>query len=257
MILCIDIGNTNIALGVYGEDGIVCRARLATARERTSDQYTAELCALFNLKSVSLSELDGVIIGSVVPELTDVIKRTAKALTGVDALTVGPGLKGGMRIKTDDPAELGADLYAGAIAAAAKYPLPCLIIDLGTATKISVVNENGEFDGCAIAAGVKMSLRSLAGGTSQLPAIDLTKKPILPYGKNTTDSMLAGIVGGTACMIDGLCEKIVSGLSGGSPSIVATGGQCRSVLPHLHCKPLYDPDLVLDGLHIIYLKNRK
>lgn len=256
MILCVDIGNTNICVGVYDDDGMIYMARLATERSRTSDQYAVELCSLFALNGIDRAQIDGAVIGSVVPELTGVIRRTVKQVAGCDAMIMGPGLHSGMRIRIDNPAQLGADLLAGAVAAADKYPLPCLVMDLGTATKISVVGEQGDYLGCTICPGVMISLNALSAGTSQLPSIDLSDPSIKPFGKNTIDSMQAGTVLGTAAMLDGLCRRILDELGVASASVVSTGGLAEDITKHCRCGAVFAPDLVLDGLALVYRKNR-
>ncbi len=180
MILTADIGNTNITLGVFDGDELVCISRLATQRHRTSEQYAVELSSIFSLEKIDTESVNGAIISSVVPELTRVFKNAITKVTGCDALVVAAGIKNGLKIKTDNPKELGADLVAGAVGAINQYKLPCLVMDLGTATKISVIDEDGTFVGCTIAPGIGISLDALAMRTSQLPTIELCapKNPI-------------------------------------------------------------------------------
>ncbi len=255
MILCADIGNTNITIGVYDGDRLNCTARLATDRQRTADQYAMDMHALFDLYAISAQLIEGSIIASVVPELTDSVKRAVKKITGTDSLILGPGLKSGIRIRIDSPSQLGADLLAGAVGAAEKYPLPCLVVDLGTCTKIYAIDKDRSFLGGSIMPGLDMSVKALSTGTSQLPAVDLSVDRIRPIGTNTIECMVSGIILGTASMIDGMISKMSADLNG--CTVVATGGKCKNVMPFCEVSHIVDDDLVLDGLRTVYIKNRK
>ncbi len=256
MLLAIDMGNTNITLGAYSEDTLLFVSRLATDRARTTDQYAVDLLNILNLYKVTSTAFSGAVIGSVVPELTTAIANAVEKITCIKPMLLGPGLKTGMNILTDNPAQVGADLIAGAVAAASQYPLPCLVVDLGTATKISIIDENGSFCGCTISAGVSISLEALAQRTSQLPNINLTP-PLRIIGKNTVDSMQAGTVFGAAAMIDGLCERIEEELGENARTIVATGGLAHDIVISCKHNVIYNGVLVLEGLKIIYQKNIK
>ncbi len=177
-------------------------------------------------------------------------------LTGCKPMLLGPGIKTGMNILIDNPAQLGADLLAGCVGAAALYPLPCLVIDLGTASKISVVDKNGAFCGCTIAPGIGISLEALSAKTSQLPSISL-KTPARAIGKNTVDSMQSGTVFGFAAMIDGVCEKLEEELGDKIMTTVATGGLAKDLIKSCKRDIIYNGDLVLYGLKVLYEKNRK
>lgn len=256
MLVAVDIGNTNITIGLYSEDKLIFVSRLATERLRMPDQYAAELSAIFRLHSINTSDFDGAIISSVVPELTNIIKEAIGYITGQTPIVIGPGVKTGLNIKIDNPAQLGADLVAGAVGAIAKYPLPCLVLDMGTATKISVIDSNGNYRGCTISPGVKISLNALSAGASQLSAIALEAPPSA-IGTNTITSMQAGIVLGSAAMIEGLCKKIEASLGEKTASIVATGGIAADIIRYCDIDIQHDPDLILDGLRVIYNKNAK
>ena len=171
MLLALDLGNTNLTIGVFREDALVCECRIATDRTRTGDQYAAELLSLLRLYDVDETAIDGAIISSVVPGLDKVLCAAVERVTGVQPLLVGPGVKTGMNIRIDNPAQLGADLLVGAVAAVAKYGTPCIIWDLGTATKVSVIDKNGAFRGGAIMPGVRTSLDSLSNATALLPTV--------------------------------------------------------------------------------------
>ncbi len=255
MLLVIDAGNTNITIGTYKKDELLFVSRLATDRKATKDQLAISLESIFSLNAVKAKEFRGAIICSVVPEITQALSEAVSTLTGATPLIVGPGLKTSLNIKIDNPSELGSDLVADAVGAISKYPLPCLILDLGTATKISVVSKEGAFLGCTISPGVKISLGALAEGASQLSQISLTS-PTHTIGTNTADSIRAGIVYGTADMLDGLCNRIEEELGGPVASIIATGG--LSMIAK-YCKHdiIFDENLVLLGLKTIYDKNCK
>lgn len=256
MLLAVDIGNTNITIGLYDENNLLFVSRLATERVRTPDQYAAELSSIFNIHSVNTNDFQGAIICSVVPELTNVIKEAINFITGKTPLVLGPGVKTGLNIKIDNPAQLGSDLVAGAVGAIAGYKLPCLVLDMGTATKISVIDKIGSYRGCTISPGVKISLNALSSGASQLSAIALDAPPSV-IGTNTITSMQAGIVLGNAAMIEGLCKKIEDSLDEKVETIIATGGISKDIIRYCDMDIKYDPNLVLDGLRVIYNKNTK
>lgn len=253
MILTADIGNTNITLGAFKDDSLVCVSRLATQRHRTADQYAIELKALFDIEGLN-GEFSGAIISSVVPELTDAFARAIKKVTGADALIVAAGLKNGLKIAIDNPKELGADLVAGAVGAIAKYELPCLVMDLGTATKISVIDNGGVFLGCTIAPGLRISLDALASRTSQLPTIAVAA-PAHAIGTNTPDCIKSGTVLGTAAMLDGMADRLEKELGKKIKTVVATGGLSKEVVNCCEREIVYNKDLILEGLFVIYKKN--
>ncbi len=253
MILTIDIGNTNTTVGAFDGNKIIFVSRLATDPRRMEDQYALELNSIFSLYHVSKSDFTGAIIGSVVPPLTPSITNAIKKLMGITPLIVGPGIKTGLNIRIDNPAQLGADLAAGAVAAATMYPLPCIVFDLGTATKASVIDSDGAMIGGVIAPGVRISLDALATRTAQLPQVDL-EAPQKVIGTNTIDCMKSGAVFGTAAMIDGLCKRIEEQL-GEKATVVATGGYLHEIAKHCKREIIQNDILVLQGLQIIYERN--
>ncbi len=254
MLLALDLGNTNLTIGVFREDALVCECRIATDRTRTGDQYAAELLSLLRLYDVDETAIDGAIISSVVPGLDKVLCAAVERVTGVQPLLVGPGVKTGMNIRIDNPAQLGADLLVGAVAAVAKYGTPCIIWDLGTATTVSVVDGDGAFRGGAIMPGVGTSLDSLVNNASLLPRIRV-EAPAHVIGTNTTDSMRSGVVFGTAAMVDGMCDRIEEEL-GTAATVVVTGGLGEEISRTCRHTTVYDGRLLLDGLRQIYVKNR-
>ena len=255
MLLTMDIGNTNINIGLFKGDNLALSVRLGTERQKTDDQYAMDFTNIFVMHKIDFNDIDGVVISSVVPEITESVTNAIKKLTGKDALILSPGVKTGLNILIDNPAQLGADLAVGAVAAKSKYSLPCVILDLGTATTISVLDKDGAFLGGQICAGLNISLEALNNKTSQLPGISLdTPKSVI--GRNSIDCMKAGLVIGTACMIDGLIDRIEEEL-GQKVSVVATGGLAGEVIKNCKRKIELNDNLLLDGLREIYFKNKK
>ena len=255
MLLVIDIGNTNITLGVFDGDEKKMTARISTQTNKTGEQYAVEIMTILWLHKIKAEELKGCIVSSVVPALSRAFKKACGLIGIEEPLFVGPGIKTGLNIKIDNPAQLGADLAVGAVAAINKYPLPLVILDLGTATTISVIDKEGSFLGGPICAGLGISLEALTSKTSQLPGISLeTPKSVI--GKNSIDSMKAGLVIGSACMIEGLISRIEEEL-GEKVFVVATGGLAAEVVKNCKREIIINDDLLLDGLKFIYEKNKK
>ncbi|MBR3844235.1 MAG: type III pantothenate kinase [Clostridia bacterium] len=255
MLLVMDMGNTCITLGIYNNKELKVTARLATDRNRTSDQYAVDLHALLTLHHIEPSAIQGSILGSVVPSLNSAMIGAVQKVTGITPLVVGSGIKTRLNIKIDDPAQTGADLVCGAVAAVVKYPMPCIVYDLGTATTITVLNEKGEFLGGTIAAGIGISLDALSSRTSQLPHVSL-KNPDKAIGTNTVDAMKSGLIYGTASMMDGMADRIEQEL-GCSATLVATGGRAGEVIPYCKRDIVLDDNLLLEGLRILFEKNQK
>lgn len=254
MLLAIDIGNTNITLGGYDGDVLSFTARLATTINKTADQYAVELQSILKLHDIDRTAIEDCIISSVVPAVASSVSRAVSFLCDIVPLSIGPGVKTGLNIKIDNPAQLGADLVAGAVGAIGEYTLPCVIIDMGTATTISVIDKNGVYLGGAIASGVRLTLKALCENTSLLPSIDITA-PRAIIGTNTVDCMRSGLIYGTAAMIDGMLSRIAEEL-GETPTVVATGGMSREIIPHCKSDIIYNENLLLDGLKEIYEKNK-
>lgn len=254
MLLCIDVGNTNITVGGYQDDALIFTARLASDAHRTADQYAVELYDILRLNGCGAAQAQGAILSSVVPTLTNALCMAFQKLFGFAPMVLGPGVKSGLNIKIDNPAQLGADLVAGAVGAMEKYPLPCMIIDLGTATTISVISAKGEFLGGAIAAGIHLTLEALTKNTAQLPLVGV-EAPKTVIGSNTIDCMKSGLVLGAAAMLDGLIDRMEAEL-GCAATVVATGGLAREVVPHCRREIRVDEHLLLAGLKRIYEKNR-
>lgn len=254
MLLAIDMGNTNITIGVLKDKTLVMESRLATDHNKMGDQYAVDLKSIFQLYHIDPADIHGAIVASVVPPLDHAIKSAVKKVVGFSPLQVGPGTKTGLNIRIDNPAQLGADLLVGAVAAAAKYPTPCIIWDLGTATTVSVLDETGAFRGGAILAGVFTAIESLSNRTSLLPRIRL-EAPKNAIGKNTVECMQSGAVYGTAAIIDGMSTRFEQEL-GKQATIIATGGLGKEIAAHCAHTVIYDEHLLMDGLRILYEKNR-
>ncbi len=254
MLLVIDAGNSNITIGAYEGDELKFTSRLATDHHATRDRIAVDLTSIFELHKIDRTDFTGAIISSVVPEISRALKSAVKAVTGQNPLLLGPGVKTGLNILTDNPAEVGADLVAGAVAAKNKYPMPAIVIDLGTATKVSALDKNGAFLGVAIAPGIEISLNALSSGASQLINIGL-KAPNHAIGTNTVDSMTSGLIYGSIDMLDGMCDRFAAEMKDPVKTIVVTGGLGRVATGCSH-DMIMDQDLVLDGLKLIYQKNR-
>lgn len=253
MLLTIDIGNTNITLGVFSGDELCFVSRLATMRTKTKDEYAFELVNMFSLNSINPKDCGGAIISSVVPEITNILGQAVTMTTGCEPKYVDSSLNTGLKIATKIPGQLGADMVVGSVAAINKYPLPCLVIDLGTASKLFVLDETGTFLGCSISAGIGISLNALSKGASQLPAVSI-KAPETAIGTETIGCMQSGAVFGTACMIDGMIDRFEEELGGKFSSIVSTGGYAKPIVEHCRHSILFDDNMLLDGLKIIYNK---
>ena len=254
MLLAIDIGNTNLTLGVYDESVLLFTARLSTDTRLTSDQYAVDIKDILALHNTDYRDIEDCIIASVVPTVATSVANAISLLCHIVPLELGPGLKTGLNIKIDNPAQLGADLVAGAVGAISEYTLPCIVIDMGTATTVSVINGEGQFIGGSIAAGVMLTLKALTENTSQLPSINLSARSSV-IGRNTVDCMRSGLILGTASMIDGLIERIAEELDE-IPTVVATGGLSKEIITHCKSEIIYNENLLLEGLREIYEKNK-
>ena len=253
MILAVDIGNTNIVIGCMEQEKIYFVERVSTDTSKTELEYVVEFKTLLELYRIGLGEITGCIIASVVPPLNNVVKTAMEKLFRLTPLLVGPGVKTGLNILMDNPAQVGADLIVNAVAGLQYYGAPIIMIDMGTATTISVVDEKKNYIGGMILPGVTVSLDSLVNRTSQLPRISL-EPPKKVIGKNTIDCMKSGIIMGQAACIDGMTQRIQEEL-GYQATVVATGGLAGSIIPYCRQNVIHDDELTLKGLNIIYHKN--
>ena len=256
MILAIDCGNTHITVGCVDACNTASHVfRLSTDTCETDYGYAAKIKQILDMEEVNVSALEGVAIACVVPEITETLIRTAKILTGNAPLVVGAGVKTGLHITVNDPGTVAPDLVVAALAAKELYPLPAIIVDMGTATTVSAVDAKGRFVGCAIAPGARISLDALAQKAALLPHVDITP-PRSPIGACTTDAMRAGILYGTAGAVDALIEKFEEALGEPAATRLATGGIAPLVAPHCKTPLVEDADLLLRGLRIVWDKNR-
>lgn len=255
MILTLSVENTNLVLGVFAGEKLLFTSRIATDRSRTGDEYAIAFRSILDLHGISAGEIQGGIISSVVPALINEIKAALRLILGKEPLVVGPGVKTGLNILMDNPAALGSDLVVNAVAAAAEYPAPLIVVDLDTATTLCAVNEKKSFVGTVIAPGAALSAAALADACDQLPRISL-EAPREIIGKNTIDSMKSGAVFGTAAMLDGLVSRMEAQL-GGNCMVIATGSLAEIIAPHCSRNVVVDQRLLLKGLRRIYEKNVK
>ena len=253
MLLAIDIGNTNILIGGIRDDQIVFKARIATDRTRTSDQYGVEIKNMIEAFGGHLSEITDCIISSVVPPVFNSVRTGVIKIIGKQPMVVGPGLKTGLNIHVDVPSQVGSDRIVIAVAALAEYKAPLILIDMGTATTIEVVEPENVYLGGVIFPGVRVSLDALTSRAAQLTGISLDQ-PRQVIGKNTVDCMRSGTMYGNAAMIDGLVDRIEEEL-GHSSTLIATGGLAQFITPLCKREIIVEKDLLLKGLNIIYKKN--
>lgn len=254
MILAIDIGNTNIVIGCIDENKTYFVERLRTDASKTALEYALDLKNVLELYGITREDLQGSIVASVVPPVSTTIRQAMEKVTGRKPLMVGPGVRTGLNIKVDNPASVGADLIVAAVAAVRDYPVPLIIIDMGTATTMTVVDRNGNYIGGVIIPGLQVALDSLVNRAAQLTKISLEVPPHV-IGRNTLNCMQSGSLYGTAAMIDGMIDRMEAEL-GEPATVVATGGLARFVMPLCNHEIQMDDGLLLKGLWIIYQKNQ-
>ena len=255
MILTVDIGNSNIVIGGMQDEQIVFEARLRTEATKTSDQYCVDLKILLDVYNISPKDIEGGIIASVVPQVLNSFQTAIKKLTGHTPLVVGPGLKTGLNILLENPSQTGADLVVGCVAALREHKPPMIVVDMGTATTMVVLDKNGALIGGCICPGVKISMDALTERTALLPGLQLDQ-PKKAIGRNTIDCMRSGIMMGAAAMLDGMIDRMEKEL-GCETTVLATGGIAKFVLPMCNHDIHYDKDLLVKGLAILYRENRK
>lgn len=256
MILTIAIENTSISIGCFQNEKLQFVESISTNVGRTELEYAISFKNIFELHQLDVNDVEGAIISSVVPPITNIVKTAVKRIFKKDALVIGPGVKTGLNIITENPAQLGNDLAANAVAAIAKYEAPMLIVNMGTATTISVINEKKQYIGGMIIPGMKVSSSALTKATAQLPKISL-EKPKKAIGANTVECMKSGLIYGTAACIDGSIARIEKELKAPVVTIVATGEDIRHILPYCERKMCLDETLLLEGLYLIYERNHR
>ncbi|HHZ12498.1 MAG TPA: type III pantothenate kinase [Clostridiales bacterium] len=256
MILVIDIGNTNAVLGVYSGLKLVTSWRLTTDRNKTGDELGILVMDLFRYSKVTNRDIKGIIISSVVPTLMDALELMCKKYFGIEPMVVGPGIKTGMNIRVDNPKEVGADRIVNAIAAYEAYGGPLVIIDFGTATTFCAVSAQGEYLGGCISTGIKISTEALFQYAAKLPRIELIK-PDHVIGKNTVESMQAGIVYGYIGQVDYIVCRMKKELNAPNAKVIATGGLADLIAKESETVDIIDKNLTLEGLRIIYERNQE
>ena len=255
MILTIDIGNSNIVLGGIRDEEIVFEARLRTEVTKTSDQYCVDLKILLDVQGIQPQQIEGAIIASVVPQVLNSMQTAVKKLTGKQSLVVGPGLKTGLDIRLENPNQTGADLVAGCVAALREHKPPMILVDMGTATTMVVLDETGALVGGCICPGLKASVDALTDRSALLPGLQLDR-PKKVIGRNTVDCMRSGVMIGNACMLDGMVERMEAEL-GCKTKVIATGGIAKFVIPLCRTPIHYDKDLLIKGLASLYRDNKR
>ena len=255
MILTIEIGNSTITLGGVEGSEIRFECRINTDRVKTSDTYCIDLKTLFEIYGIDMASIEGVIISSVVPQVLNSVRTAIRKLLNTEPLVVGPGLKTGLDIRLENPGQMGADLVAADVAALSEHKPPLIVIDMGTATTMAVLDPNGAHLGGCVCPGVKISLEALTGNTSLLPGIQLDS-PKQALGRNTADAKRSGIMFGTASMLDGMIDRFRAE-TGWDFTIVATGGLAKHIVPLCHNEIVYDRHLIIKGLAKLYRDNAR
>lgn len=253
MLCAVDIGNTNIVLGIWDSEKWVNKWRLSTDSKRASDEYCAIIAQLFISASLPLSAVTSVIISNVVPPVQHTIERVSYKLFGLEPLNVGPGTKTGIKIRTDNPREVGADRIVNTVAAFRRYGGPSIVIDFGTATTFDCISAKGEYLGNAIAPGIGISAEALFIRASKLSRVELAR-PRTAIGRNTVESMQSGLIFGYAGLVDGMVERL-KGELGADARVIATGGLARTIASETSCIEVIDSDLTLDGLRLVHELN--
>ncbi|MFH1177948.1 MAG: type III pantothenate kinase [Acidobacteriota bacterium] len=253
MLLALDVGNTHTTIGVFRDNQILRRWRLTTARERTVDELGTLLRQLCQWSQISPDDIQGVIVGSVVPPLDGALREAVATYLHAEAVFVAPGIRSGMPLRVETPQELGADRLCNAVAAYAEHGGPCVVVDFGTATTWDVVSEKGEFLGGVIAPGLEIAAEALFSRAAKLPRVELVAPPRV-IGKATIDSMQAGLVYGYVGLVEGVTRRVLEELGGGK--VIATGGLAPVLARYTDIFAAVDQDLTLKGLRNLWERNR-
>ena len=254
MIICLDVGNTNIKYALYEGEELKLSFRVATEHKKTSDEYGGQLISILKNNGVDTAQIVGGIISSVVPPLDYTLERMVKTYLGFKPLQLAPGLKTGLNLRVDNAKEVGADRVVNNVAGVKKYGYPLIIVDFGTATTFNVIDKKGEFIGGVIAPGIKGSLDSLVNGTAKLPRVEI-ERPDKVIGTNTVTNMQSGIVYGFAGLVEYIVRKIKKELKEDSVLTVATGGFSEVIAKEISCIDKVDKLLTLEGLRYLYYLN--
>ncbi len=255
MLLAVDIGNSNIVLGLFGGSGWIGQWRIHTDHHKMPDEYAVLFRDILREEGIPREAIDTSIISSVVPLLTERLREVIEALTGMEPIIVGPGVKTGIKIRTDNPGEVGTDLVCNAVAAYKRVGGNCIVVDFGTALTFTAVQEPGELVGVAIAPGIQAAAAALSSSTAQLPQVWL-QPPEKAIGRNTTQSIRSGVLFGYAGLVEGLIRRIRMEL-GGEATVIATGGRAPIIAPLTDSITFVEPWLILEGLRLIADRNRK
>jgi type III pantothenate kinase len=255
MILAIDVGNTNITLGVYDGKNLITRLRMRTDKEKTSDEFGMFLLWTFKNEGIDINKINGVIISSVVPPLMYSLEYAIKKYLKIDPIIIGPGIKTGINIKYENPREVGADRIVNAVAAYEMYKCPIIIVDFGTATTFCAISSKGEYLGGVICPGIKISAEALFQKAAKLPRVEFAK-PEKVIGKNTVASMQSGIVFGYVGQVDYLVRRVKKEMNEEGIKVIATGGLARLIASESETIDEVNGLLTLEGLRIIYERNR-
>jgi type III pantothenate kinase len=255
MLLAIDVGNTNITLGLYSGDKLADSWRLETVHDRTADEYGLMIRLLITQAGFQDTAIDGVIIASVVPVLTGTMELLVRRAFKKEPLVVGPGIKTGMPILYNPPKDVGADRIVNAVSAYARHKQACIVVDFGTATTFDSVTERGEYAGGAIVPGIKVSMSALFHAAAKLPKVDI-QRPSAVVGKSTVESMQAGIYFGYAALVDGLVRRMRAEMRADPIHVIATGGLAPLIAEATETIERVDEGLTLDGLRLIWAMNR-
>lgn len=254
MILVMDVGNTNIVLGVYGQDRLLHHWRLETDRHKTEDEFGMQMKALLTDAGLTFASINGMIMSSVVPPIMAALERMCQKYFHIKPLIVGPGVKTGLNIKYDNPREVGADRIVNAVAAIEEYGAPLIIVDFGTAITYCYINEHRQYMGGAITPGINISTEALYSRASKLPRIEIAP-PASVVGKNTVSAMQSGIVYGYVGQAEGIVARMKAE-SKQQPKVIATGGMASLIADESAVIDKVDPFLTLKGLYLIYKRNQ-
>jgi type III pantothenate kinase len=256
MLLAIDVGNSQTVCGIFRKDSLFCFWRLKTDREKTADELAARFVSLFTMKNIHFEDISGVIIASVVPTQQQAWQEFSTEYTGCEPLIVNnPDFESGIKIATDNPAEVGADRIVNAVAAFDRYRTNTIVVDFGTAITFDCISDKGEYLGGAIMPGMSISLDALAGRTAKLPRIDISTPPQKAIGANTVDAIKSGLLFGYGAMVDGLVKKLSAEFDE-TPKVIATGGMSKLIAGYTESIHTVDPLLTLKGLYLLHEKNK-
>ena len=253
MLLAVDVGNTNVTLALFEGERLIADWRVTSHRERTADELAVELSQLFALRGFDLDVVTGVVISSVVPNLNPALIEASRRYLNCEPVMVGPGVKTSVRVRYENPKDVGADRIANALAAFSKYGGPVVVIDFGTAVTYDAISAEGDYLGGAIAPGVEISLDALVSHTAMLRRVEAVA-PDSVIGRNTITSIQSGLIWGFVAQVEGMVERMIAEL-GGKATVIATGGQAGMVAGLTHVIQAVDPLLTLEGLRLIYLQN--